>query len=110
MFRRLALNRVDLFLVSSEWPCPRQEPLVVLAGARAIENQAYVLLSNRTGYDSKGQKFCGCSGLHGPFGKIKAFGQDDIGATCAELNSQDLDITRRTLKIFEERTQGIDYG
>lgn len=109
MFRRLALNKVDLFLVPSEWPCPRQEPLAVLAGARAIENQAYVALANRTAYDSKGQKFCGSSGLYGPFGKTEVFGQDDIGAVCVDLNLSDLDSARRTLQVFEERIQGVDY-
>lgn len=109
MFRRLALEKIDLFLVPSEWPCPRKEPLVVLTGARAIENQTYVLLSNRTGCDSQGQRFCGCSGLYGPLGKVKVMGQDEIGVVIMDLDLQEVESARQKLKVFDDRRQGTDY-
>lgn len=109
MFRRLAIKGVDLFLVCSEWPCPRQEPLITLASARAIENQAYVLLANRTAYDSQGQVFCGNSGIYGPLGKVSALGQIDCGVVMAELDVRELQLVRQALPVFAERRKGVDY-
>jgi len=109
MFRKSALSGVDLYLVSSAWPIIRQEPMTVLAGARAIENQAYVLLSNRTGSDSQGQIFCGCSGLYGPNGRINAFGSNELGVAIAEINMDVLRAGRAYLKVFGDRIRGVDY-
>ncbi|OAM92784.1 Carbon-nitrogen hydrolase [Pelosinus fermentans] len=109
MFRRLALEEVDLFLVPSEWPCPREVPLTILAGARAIENQAYLLLSNRTGVDAAGQQFCGCSGLFGPFGVVDMLPENEIGIMSFELDMQQIKRSRENLAVFAERRQGVDY-
>ena len=109
MFRRLAMKKVDLFLVPSEWPCPREVPLTILAGARAIENQAYLLLSNRTGSDSAGQLFCGCSGLFGPFGVLDLMPENKAGIMSFELDMQQIKRSRESLAVFSERRQGVDY-
>src|SRR5206468_2861789 len=48
MYRKLATEQnVGAFVVSSAWPFPRDEHFRVLAQARAIENQSYVIASNR---------------------------------------------------------------
>src|SRR6266513_2999649 len=52
MYRKLATERkFDAFIVSSAWPVPRVEHFRTLAMARAIENQSYVVASNRVGKD-----------------------------------------------------------
>jgi predicted amidohydrolase len=52
MFRKLVTQQnVGAFLISSAWPFPRDEHFRVLAQARAIENQSYVVASNRVGKD-----------------------------------------------------------
>src|SRR5438874_11700862 len=52
MFRKLvAEQNVGAFLISSAWPFPRVEHWCVLAQARAIENQSYIIASNRVGKD-----------------------------------------------------------
>jgi predicted amidohydrolase len=109
MYRRLALQNVDLFLVLSEWPCPRKVPLIVLAGARAIENQAFLLLSNRTAFDVDKQKFCGRSGLFGPLGTIGMMAEDEVGAMTFNLDFQLLSESREKLHVFSERRLGVDY-
>jgi len=108
MFRRAALGSVDLFLVPSEWPHPRQRALSVLAESRAIENQAYLLLSNRCGRDSGETRFCGNSGFFGPFGAIATAGDEEAVVT-AEIDRALLDRARRALRVFDERRQGIDF-
>src|SRR6266699_7158202 len=52
MYRKLAAEeKIGAFIVSSAWPFPRLEHFRTLALARAIENQSYVLASNRVGKD-----------------------------------------------------------
>ncbi|MFA6075359.1 MAG: nitrilase-related carbon-nitrogen hydrolase [Negativicutes bacterium] len=109
MFRKSALSGVDLYLVSSAWPIVRQEAMTALAGARAIENQAYVLLSNRTGADAQGQVFCGCSGLYGPHGRVKVFDANELGVAIAEINMDELRAGREKFNVFGDRIRGVDY-
>ena len=46
LYRKLVTEKnVDAFVISSAWPFPRVEHWRVLAQARAIENQAYVIAS-----------------------------------------------------------------
>jgi omega-amidase len=61
--RALALQHgANVLLVSSAWPLPRVEHLRALAIARAIENQSYLVLANRTGVDA-GVTCCGTSAI-----------------------------------------------
>ena len=51
-YRALAVEQnVNVFVNSSAWPFPRVEHLRILALARAIENQSYVIVANRVGTD-----------------------------------------------------------
>jgi len=108
MFRRAALRGVDLFLVPSEWPHPRQRSLSILAESRAIENQAFLLLANRCGGDAGETRFCGNSGLFGPFGAIATAGDGEAVVT-AEIERASLDQARRALHVLDERRKGIDF-
>src|SRR6476620_7945614 len=63
MYRKLTTEQnVGAFLISSAWPFPRDEHFRVLAQARAIENQAYLIASNRAGKDDE-LWFCGNSAV-----------------------------------------------
>ena len=44
----------DCLLVIANWPQSRNAALRILAKARAIENQSYVIVVNRIGFDAKG--------------------------------------------------------
>jgi omega-amidase len=68
MYRKLATEqKVGAFLISSAWPFPRDEHWRVLIAARAIENQSYVIASNRVGKDDD-LWFCGSSAIIDPRG------------------------------------------
>ena len=64
-------NRVNVFVNSSAWPYPRVEHLRILALARAIENQSYLILANRVGTDD-GITFCGTSAIIDPLARSLA--------------------------------------
>lgn len=77
LYRKLATEQnVGAFLMSSAWPFPRDEHFRVLAQARAIENQSYVIASNRVGKDD-GVWFCGNSAIIDPRGVIVAAASAD---------------------------------
>jgi omega-amidase len=77
MFRKLVFEQnVGTFLISSAWPFPRVEHWSVLAQARAIENQSYVVASNRVGKDDD-IWFCGSSAIIDPRGVVIAAASAD---------------------------------
>jgi len=77
MYRKLATQQnVGAFLISSAWPFPRDEDFRVLAQARAIENQSYVIASNRVGKDDD-LWFCGSSAIIDPRGVVIAAASAD---------------------------------
>jgi omega-amidase len=77
MYRKLAVEqKVGAFVVSSAWPFPRDEHFRVLAIARAIENQSYVIASNRVGKDDD-LWFCGNSAIIDPRGVVNAAASAD---------------------------------
>jgi omega-amidase len=68
LYRKLVVEQdVGAFIVSSAWPFPRLEHFRTLALARAIENQSYVIASNRVGKDDD-LWFCGSSAIIDPRG------------------------------------------
>lgn len=77
VYRRLAVeNEANVFIISSAWPFPRVEHFRILATARAIENQSYVVSANRIGTDD-GTSFCGASAIIDPYGVIIAAASSD---------------------------------
>src|SRR5437588_6970420 len=77
MYRKLVTEHdVDAFAISSAWPFPRVEHFRTLAIARAIENQSYVIASNRVGKDDD-LWFCGSSAIIDPRGVVIAAASAD---------------------------------
>jgi omega-amidase len=86
MYRKLVVQQnVSAFIVSSAWPFPRIEHFRTLVLARAIENQSYVIVSNRVGKDED-LWFCGSSAIIDPRGVAVA----SASADCEELIEADL--------------------
>lgn len=108
MFRRLALLGVDVFLVPSEWPFPRQHALRIMTEARAIENQTVVVLSNRVGLDGQGNNFCGGSGLFGPLGPLAEAGEQRT-TVAFDISPENLLTLRASFPVLSHRLQGIDH-
>lgn len=102
--RKLAVdNKIDVLLNSSAWPFPRLEHLRVLALARAMENQCYVILANRVGTDD-GVTFCGTSAIIDPYGVLLAAASADREELImAEISPDALKSVRDRMRVFEHR-------
>lgn len=97
IYRSLAIDQeTNVFVISSAWPFPRVEHQRVLATARAIENQSYVILANRVGRDDA-VPFCGSSVVLDPYGVVVAAASSDR----EELIVADLSLD--LVKLIRER-------
>ncbi len=110
VYRTLACDEAaNVFIISSAWPFPRLEHQRVLATARAIENQSYVVLSNRVGKDD-GAAFCGSSAIIDPYGVVVAAGSADREELIVGEVSEDLiRSVRERMGVFEHRRLDL-YG
>ncbi len=108
LYRTLAVKKnVDVFLISSAWPFPRVEHLRTLAMARAIENQSYVILSNRVGNDDR-VPFCGSSAIIDPYGVTIAAGSTDREELInGELSAEVIAEVRKRMPVFEHRRSDL---
>src|SRR5438094_6243962 len=106
--RALAVERrVNVFINSSAWPFPRVEHLRILALARAIENQSYLILANRVGTDD-GVTFCGTSAIIDPYGVIvPAASADREELIQAEISEEVIKSVRRRMAVFDHRRQDL---
>jgi omega-amidase len=102
--RALAVgHNTNVFVTSSAWPSVRVEHLQVLARARAIENQSYLILANRVGTDD-GVTFCGSSAIIDPSGAIVAGASVDREELLeAEISSDVIDSVRSRIASFAHR-------
>ena len=96
MYRKLVTEHdVHAFVISSAWPFPRDEHFRVLAQARAIENQSYVIASNRVGKDDD-LWFCGSSAIIDPRGVVVAAASADREELIAADLSEELVLSVRS--------------
>ena len=104
MARTLVVDRgANVIVNSSAWPVVRAEHLRILALARAVENQSYLIIANRVGTDD-GVMFCGSSLIVDPSGAILAAASPDreelIGA---EISEQVIADVRNRVTVFAHR-------
>jgi len=106
--RTLAVeHKVNVFINSSAWPFPRVEHLRLLALARAIENQSYLILANRVGTDD-GVTFCGSSAVIDPYGAIVAAASTDREELIqAEISEKVIASVRDRMAVFDHRRPDI---
>jgi predicted amidohydrolase len=88
--------------MSSAWPFPRDEHFRVLAQARAIENQSYMIMSNRVGKDDD-LWFCGNSAIIDPRGIVIAAASPDR----EELI--DANVSQELVQSVRQRMQSLGH-
>ena len=110
VYRTLAIEeRANVFILSSAWPFPRLEHFRVLAAARAIENQSYMIVSNRVGTDD-GVTCCGSSAIIDPYGvTLAAASTDREELVRAEVSEEVITSVRNRMAVFAQRRPDI-YG
>lgn len=103
IIRSLALEGAQVLHIVAEWPCPRIDHWKYLQIARAIENQMYIVSSNRVGeYNSV--KFCGTSMIIDPWGEIMKEGsKTNEESIFAELDLLKVKEVRKKVPIFSCR-------
>jgi omega-amidase len=108
MCRTLAVEHgANVFITSSAWPFPRVEHLRILAMARAIENQSYLILANRVGTDD-GVTFCGTSAIIDPYGTIVAAASVDREELIqAEISDHVINSVRNRMAVFAHRRMDL---
>ena len=108
--RALALDHgANVLRVSSAWPLPRVEHLRALAIARAIENQCYLVLANRTGVDA-GVTCCGMSAIIDPSGVVLASASGEREELLiADISEEVVRSIRERMPVFEHRRPKL-YG
>jgi predicted amidohydrolase len=107
-YRTLAVSHgTNVLINSSAWPFPRVEHLRILALARAIENQSYLILANRVGTDD-GVTFCGTSAIIDPYGVIIASASADREELIqGELSEEVINSVRNRMAVFAHRRKDI---
>ncbi len=107
LYRKLATDQnVGAFVISSAWPFPRVEHFRTLAMARAIENQSYVVASNRVGKDDD-LWFCGSSAIIDPRGVIIAAASADREELIhAELSQELVAVGSQASKLVRSSQEG----
>ncbi len=108
LYRKLATDQnVGAFVISSAWPFPRVEHFRTLAMARAIENQSYVVASNRVGKDDD-LWFCGSSAIIDPRGVIIAAASADREELIhAELSQELVQSVRKRVNSLGHRRKDL---
>ena len=108
LYRKLTTDQnVGAFVISSAWPFPRVEHFRTLALARAIENQSYVVASNRVGKDDE-LWFCGSSAIIDPRGVIIAAASADREELIhAELSQELVQSVRKRVNSLGHRRKDL---
>lgn len=103
IIRTLALEGAQVLHVVAEWPSARTGHWRNLLLARAIENQMYVISSNRVGeYDEV--EFCGTSMVIDPWGDVlKEGSEDDEETLSVRLELEKVLQVRNDVPIFKSR-------
>jgi len=104
MCRTLVVTHgANVIINSSAWPFVRMQHLRVLALARAIENQSYVIIANRVGTDD-GVTFCGSSVIVDAYGAILAGASADREELIyAEISEEVITDVRQRIPVFDHR-------
>lgn len=107
LFRKLAIKRASLVLVSAQWPMERLDHWRLLVRARAVENQIFVAAANNSGRTGR-TTFAGHSMIVGPEGKILAEGEDKETIVSADINPADVDVAREKISYLACRRKDAD--
>jgi len=106
--RSLFLKGVKMIVVSAQWPEPRIDHWKTLIKARSIENQLFMICSNRTGVEAQ-LKFSGMSMIVDPMGKVLVDAGSFETAAFAEIKGEMVKTSRTLIPCMTDRRQEI-YG
>jgi predicted amidohydrolase len=96
-------RETDCYLGIANWPATRRHHRTSLLTARAIENQAWVVASNRVGADPN-VTYAGDSRIIDPFGELVADLPDVAGVIHADVTPARVNEVRTEFPFLADRT------
>jgi predicted amidohydrolase len=102
LFRAFVDRGAELFLVPAAWPTPRIAHWSLLARARAVEDQAFVVALNGCG-DQGGARLGGRSVLVDPWGVARAEAGEDEQVLTADLDLAEVAKVRADFPVLADR-------
>lgn len=103
--RNSLINKIpeyDLLIYVANWPEVRREPWMRLLHARAIENQCYVVGSNRIGEDANAISYSGDSLIIDPKGDLIYSLQDEEAVFSINLSRSELENFRHKFPVLKD--------
>jgi predicted amidohydrolase len=107
LFRGLVDAGAQAFVVPAGWPARRREHWTLLARARAVENQAYVLACGTAGTHA-GVEQAGHSIVVDPWGEVLAEAGPDEEVLSVELDPAKVASTREQFPALKDRLLGLE--
>ncbi|TQK53000.1 putative amidohydrolase [Streptomyces sp. SLBN-118] len=107
LFRGLVDAGAQAFVVPAGWPARRREHWTLLARARAVENQAYVLACGTAGTHA-GVEQAGHSVVVDPWGEVLAEAGPGEEVLRVELTAEKVTTTREQFPALKDRRLGVD--
>ena len=101
LFRMGLHHGAQAFVMGANWPAARIGHWRSLCIARAIENQAYIIASNRTGNDPH-LSYPGCSMVVNPMGEVIAELADEEAVLSVEIDPQEVIDWRTTFPALND--------
>ncbi|MCC3652899.1 carbon-nitrogen family hydrolase [Streptomyces sp. S07_1.15] len=105
-FRQLTDAGAELLVIPAGWPARRREHWTLLARARAVENQAYVLACCSAGTHG-GVEQAGHSRIIDPWGEVIAEAGEDEEILTADLDLSRVAKTRTDFPVLRDRVLGL---
>ena len=106
LFRGLVDAGAQAFVVPAGWPARRREHWTLLARARAVENQAYVLACGTAGTHA-GVEQAGHSIVVDPWGEVLAEAGPGEEVLSVELDVTKVLTTREQFPVLKDRMLGL---
>ncbi|MFE6131590.1 carbon-nitrogen family hydrolase [Streptomyces sp. NPDC056437] len=106
LFRGLVDAGAGLFVVPAGWPARRRGHWTLLARARAVENQAYVLACGTAGTHADVEQ-AGHSIVVDPWGEVLAEAGPDEEILTVDLDAAKVEATREQFPVLKDRRLGV---
>jgi predicted amidohydrolase len=105
----------NLVLACAQWPTPRAAHWHVLIAARAVENQCFMLATNRTGSALIGRRklqldFPGNSLVVSPHGSVLAEGRGEPGLVSCDIDLTEVGRYRREVPVAKDERRDLYRG
>ncbi|MEU9110783.1 carbon-nitrogen family hydrolase [Streptomyces sp. NPDC048483] len=107
LFRQLVADGAELLVVPAGWPARRRAHWSLLARARAVENQCYVLACGTAGTHA-GVEQAGHSAVVDPWGEVLAEAGPDEEVLTVDLDPAKVAKTRADFPVLRDRVLGLD--